>query len=47
MEWEGILLGRSHSPNFLFVVGLQILDIAGGGIWNDERIAIHIQLDFI
>jgi hypothetical protein len=46
MEWEGVLLGRSHSPNFLFIVGLKILHISGGGIWNDEGIAIQIHFYF-
>ena len=46
MEWEGVLLGRSHSPNFLFIVRLKILHISRGGIWNDEGIAIHIHFYF-
>ena len=46
MEWEGILLGRSRSPNILFEVRLQILNITRGWFWNDERVAIHINFDF-
>jgi hypothetical protein len=46
MEWEGVLLGRSHSPNFLFIVRLKILHVSRGGIWNDEGIAIQIHFYF-
>ena len=46
MEWERILLGRSHSPNFLFVVGLKILHEARVGFWYNKSVAMHVELDF-
>jgi hypothetical protein len=46
VEWEGVLLGRSHSPNFLFMVRLKILHKARVGFWYNISVAMHIDLDF-